>query len=804
MYLYFENKNIEINLVILNEEKNVYEKYVKDAIEKEIADMNLIYLMNSTIFLLDANKVKNKEVLYLKANLIIDAKKGSLENIMLEQEEEYLLKYNVKTKKNLEEEKQFEKYAMEEMNLKFKNSYGGFSEDGREYVIVDSVSTPSAWCNILANENFGTIVTQNLGGFSWYKNSRLNRISKWSNDTIIDTPSESIYVQDIDLGKYWRLGKGNHITVYGFGYSRYEQNKLDLKQQLDVFVSMKDNIKINLLKLKNNTNNIKNINLIYVLDLVLDEDEIKSNGNIVLNFNKEENLIYARNLYNSGIKNICYVYSSEKISSYTGNYDSINYACDKDLNFENSLGNKPCIAIKIEIEIKAFEEKEIAFVVGAENNKEDFKLNYKDIKYCKNEYINAKNYWATLLEKVRVKTPNDATNIILNGWAMYQTIASRLYAKSGFNQSGGAFGYRDQLQDSIGVKFLNVEMVKKQILKHASHQFIEGDVEHWWHEETSRGIRTRFSDDRLWLVYLCLQYIEFSGDKSILDINISYIEGNKLKEGQDEDYDVHLKSQIEESLYKHCLRAIDISINFGKNNLPLIGSGDWNDGFSTVGNKGKGESVWLGFFLYNILEEFTKIMRERQEDNKLINKYIDIKNKIRNALNSNGWDNDWYRRAFMDNGRILGSKENEECKIDSIAQSWSVISEAGDEDKQYKAMESLERYLIDEDTEIIKLLTPPFEKSDLEPGYIKAYLPGVRENGGQYTHAAVWAIIAFAKLNLEEKAHKYFNMINPIEHSLSKEKSDKYKIEPYVIPADIYGSESLLRKRRMELVYGFF
>ena len=804
MYLYFENKNIEINLVILNEEKNVYEKYVKDAIEKEITDMNLTYLMNNKIFLLEANKVKNKEVLFLKANLIIDAKKGSLENIMLEQEEEYLLKYNVKAKKNLEEEKQFEKYAIEEMNLKFKNSYGGFSEDGREYVIVDSVTTPSAWCNILANEEFGTIVTQNLGGFSWYKNSRLNRITKWSNDTIIDTPSESIYVQDVDMGKYWRIGNGNHITTYGFGYSKYEQNKLDLKQQLDIFVSINDNIKINLLKLKNNTNNIKKINLLYILDLVLDEDEIKSNGNIVLNFNKEENLIYAKNLYNSGIKNICYVYSSEKINSYTGNVSSVNYACDKDLNFENSLGNKPCIAIKMEIEIKAFEEKEISFVVGAEDKEEDFKLNYKDIEVCKNEYINVKNYWSTLLEKVRVKTPSDATNIMLNGWAMYQTIASRLYARSGFNQSGGAFGYRDQLQDSIGVKFLNIEMVKKQILKHAAHQFIDGDVEHWWHEETSRGIRTKFSDDRLWLVYLCLQYIEFCGDKGILDVKIPYIEGNKLKEGQDEDYDVHLRSQIEESLYKHCLRAIDVSIGLGKNSLPLIGSGDWNDGFSTVGNKGKGESVWLGFFLYNILEEFTKIMQEKQEDNELIDKYINIKNQIKNALNSNGWDNDWYRRAFMDNGKILGSKENEECKIDSIAQSWSVISEAGDEDKQYKAMESLEKYLIDENTEIIKLLTPPFETSDLEPGYIKAYLPGVRENGGQYTHAAVWTIIAFAKLNLEEKAHKYFNMINPIEHSLSKEKSEKYKIEPYVIPADIYGSESLLRKRWMELVYGFF
>lgn len=371
----------------------------------------------------------------------------------------------------------------------------------------------------------------------------------------------------------------------------------------------------------------------------------------------------------------------------------------------------------------------------------------------------------------------------------------------GFNQSGGAFGFRDQLQDSIGTKFLNPEIMRKQILKHAKHQFIEGDVEHWWHDETMRGIRTRFSDDRLWLVYLTIQYIEFTGDYSIWDIEIPYIEGKQLEEGKDEDYNIHVPSKIKETLYLHCIRAINISLKFGENGLPLIGSGDWNDGFSTVGNKGKGESVWLGFFLYEILNNFIKVMKTKQEKEDVINNYLEILNKLKKSLNKQGWDGRWYRRAYTDQGEVLGSSENEECKIDSIAQSWACLSNAGDNDKKYIAMEALEKHLINKDVGIIKLLDPPFENGKLEPGYIKSYLPGVRENGGQYTHAAIWAIIAFAKLKLEDKAYQYFNMINPIQHSNSKEKADKYKIEPYVIPADIYGSQNLVRERWMDMVY---
>ena len=332
--------------------------------------------------------------------------------------------------------------------------------------------------------------------------------------------------------------------------------------------------------------------------------------------------------------------------------------------------------------------------------------------------------------------------------------------------------------------------MKNQIIKHSKHQFVEGDVEHWWHDETKRGIRTRFSDDLLWLVYMVIEYIEFTGDKSILDVETSYLNGPILEENQDERYDKYLESDVKESIYLHCIRAIEKSLNFGENGLPKIGSGDWNDGFSTVGNKGRGESVWLGFFLYMILDKFEIICNERQ-DEELANKYEKIKNNLKKALNINGWDGRWYKRAFMDDGNILGSMENDECRIDSIAQSWSIISNAGDNDKKYISMESLENHLIDRENGIIKLLDPPFEKGKLEPGYIKAYLPGVRENGGQYTHASCWVIIAQTMLGFGEKALELYKMINPIEHSRTKEASKKYKVEPYVIPADIYGANNL-------------
>ena len=454
--------------------------------------------------------------------------------------------------------------------------------------------------------------------------------------------------------------------------------------------------------------------------------------------------------------------------------------------------------------------KELVLILGAEENSTDLKnmaYKYGKVSNCRQELENVKRKWKDLLETLQVYTPLESMNIMLNGWALYQTLTSRIIGRTGFYQSGGAYGFRDQLQDSLAFKYIEPEIMKKQILKHSQHQFIEGDVEHWWHEDTGRGIRTRFSDDLAWLPFLVEQYIKVTGDYRILEMETPYLDGNILEEHEEEKYDLYGASEFKENIFMHCKRAIDKAMNLGEHGLPKIGIGDWNDGMSTVGNKGKGESIWLGFFLYKVLVEFIPLcekMREKgkeiEYENKYykeinyedeIKKYKEMAEILKKNLNKYGWDGRWFKRAYTDDGDILGSIENEECRIDSIAQSWSVISNAGDNDKKFISMESLENHLVDRENGIIKLLDPPFENGKLKPGYIKAYLPGVRENGGQYTHAAIWAIIAEEMLGFGDKGTELYRMINPIEHSRTREAANKYKVEPFVIPADVYGSGNL-------------
>ena len=517
-------------------------------------------------------------------------------------------------------------------------------------------------------------------------------------------------------------------------------------------------------------------------------------------------MIIARKIYNSDeLNNVVYISSSEKIKSYTG--DKTKFLGDgglenpdglKTIRLDNNdaLGKKTCIAIELNVEIESFSNKKVSIILGAEENVDiatDVAYRYSNLQNCKTELQNVKNKWNELLGKVKVNTPYESLNIILNGWTMYQTISSRILGKTGFYQSGGAYGFRDQLQDAFSTRYIDSQILYNQILKHSRHQFIEGDVEHWWHDENDRGIRTRFSDDLLWLPYAVIKYINFTGDYEILNKKTTYLQGEELKENENEKYNKYISSNIEESIYEHCKKAIKRACNFGENGLPKIGIGDWNDGFSNIGTEGKGESVWLGFFLYIILKEFSKLIKQcKQEEIETSNWYENIAEKLKENLNKNAWDGKWYKRAFADNGDIYGSMENEECKIDSIAQSWSVISGAGDIEKKESAMKSLENHLVDNENGLIKLLDPAFDKSKLEPGYIKSYIPGVRENGGQYTHAAVWAIIAEAILGDGNKAVEWYKMINPIEHSRTKKEANRYKVEPYVMPADIYGNQNLL------------
>ena len=814
-YEYFRAKNIIIDLVILNEEKESYENYVKDAVQSAILNKNIAYLLNISGGIFCLNNIENKQekrLLEQRANLVINANCSSLKQYVEDMEARMLdnVKETGKDVENIYFNIEKEEQSIQNMdNLKYYNEYGGFSEDGKEYLITVNKNnkTPTVWSHILANKNFGTLTTEGMGGYTWKTNCRTNRLTSWSNNQVTDIPSEIIYLKDMETNKKWSLGfnpmpdENNYYITYGFGYAKYNHTSSQIKQTVEVFVPTEESVKINLITLENKNPQRKRLKLIYYIKPVIGENISNSNGNINIEYNQKSNLITAVNMIEKEPK-ILYVSSSEKINSYTGSRTSFEKnggisnpeGLDQiELNRENSYGEDGIIAVEFYVTIEAFETKKISLLLGEENTKEecqDIAYKYANISNCKDECINVKKYWENLVNRIQVKTPVESINILLNGWLMYQVIASRLYARTGFYQSGGAYGFRDQLQDTLGIKYVEPKIMRKQILLHANHQFEEGDVEHWWHEETNKGIRTRISDDLLWLAYVVCDYIEFTGDYSILEEQIKYKKGKVLAEGENERYDLYLDSNLQESIYNHCIRAIEKALKFGEHNLPKIGTGDWNDGLSNVGTKGIGESVWLGFFMYDVLNKFIPICRMKNDEEKA-KKYELIQEQLKKALNTYGWDNRWYKRAYTDFGDVLGSLQNEECRIDSISQSWSVISGAGDNDKKYIAMESLENHLVDKEIGIIKLLDPPFEKSKLEPGYIKSYLPGTRENGGQYTHSAIWTIIAEAMLNSNEKAYEYYRMINPIEHAKTREEAKKYKVEPYVISADIYGQGNL-------------
>ena len=812
-YEYFRIKDIDINIVILNDEINSYEQYVKDAVYSEILNKQLDYLQNHGIYLINASEISKREVnlLNITANFIINAQKGSMSTQIKEIEEEYISNSNNIAEEvfNGIEESEQEKIDDVE-NLKYDNEYGGFSDNGEEYNIKISKERklPTVWSHIMANEKFGTVVTQGLGGYTWSKNSRLNKLTAWNNNQVLDIPSEIIYVKDKKNGNIWSFNNSLNKkdikmnVTYGFGYAKYKMLYNGILQELQVFVPKEDATKINIIKFNNTTATKKELSIIYYLKIVMSEDELKSLG--FIDIKKDGNMVYAKKVYGNEFKNdIVYATSSESINSFTGNKNkfigsktliSPKGVSSINLDNESGIGEKPCIAIEIRVELEPYETKEISLVFGKEENiinAKDMSYKYSKISNCMEELKQVQQYWNTILNKIKVKTPIESVNIMLNGWSLYQTITSRLWGKTGYYQSGGAIGFRDQLQDTLALKYIDIKFMEEQIIKQCEHQFIEGDVEHWWHEETKRGIRTKFSDDLLWLCYIVAEYLEVTNNINFLDTEVPYLSGEILSKEIDERYDVYEQSNVKGSIYEHCIKSIEKSLDFGKDGIPKIGSGDWNDGFNTIGNKGQGQSIWLGFFLYDILNKFIPICKQKGEEQRAV-KYEEIALKLKKCLNTVGWDGRWFKRAFTDSGEILGSIENDECRIDSISQSWGIISGAADNDKKYIAVESLENHLIDKENGIIKLLDPPFDKGKIEPGYIKAYLPGVRENGGQYTHAAVWVIMALTYLGFGDKAEEYYKMINPIEHARTKETAQKYKVEPYVIPADIYGANNLI------------
>ena len=635
-------------------------------------------------------------------------------------------------------------------DLMYFNGFGGFSKDGKEYItrVTKNEKTPVPWSHILTNSKFGTLVTTNGGGFTWYGNSRENKIIAWRNDVILDTPSEKITLKD-DRNSWSAysneiLENDEYEVVYGFGYAKYIMLSKRYEQELNVFVTENPYQKVAILKIKNLDSKSKKINFKYEISPVLGVSKEYSGKHIVSEF--ENGCLKVFNRYSND-------YSEYNLYMKIITVDDSEI---KEIQSEDKSTNY--IGIECDIDFEANEEKEIVFVLDYRSieliTPDNSYLNYnftneiipkfENLCYYKQALEYIKTEWKNRLEKLQVTTPIDSMNIILNGWMIYQTLTSRIWGRASFYQSGGAFGFRDQLQDMLAILYIEPEMVRQQIIYHAKHQFKEGDVLHWWHPEKSNGIRTRFSDDLLWLVYVTCEYIEFTGDFEILLENIPFIEGRQLTENEDEIYIETKASEDVASLLVHCVKAINRSLEFGEHGLPKMGSGDWNDGMNTVG----GESIWLGFFLADIIKKFLMILKDNRFEDLINNysltnfnkqdfdelketyekKFFELQRNLDKA-----WDGRWFKRAYFKDGEALGSNQNDECKIDNISQSWSVISGAAKKDKQHIAMESVENYLVDHENMFIKLLTPAFCNTKMEPGYIKSYIPGVRENGGQYT-----------------------------------------------------------------------
>ncbi|WP_027625800.1 GH36-type glycosyl hydrolase domain-containing protein [Clostridium lundense] len=809
---YWSLKGLKVDLIMINLENTSYIQALQEAIRDLILSSHARDKENRAggVFCYNKSTMTEEDIKFIISigRLIIDPEKGSI-NAQLRRKES--LEYN-------EDALNCSKLEFKEKNIKldipklnYFNSLGGFNDEGDKYIIIldNYKNTPAPWINVISNGNFGFHISENGVSYTWYKNSRENKVTTWSNDPIKDSEAEELYIRDEVSGEIWSISPkpirdgGKYIIEHSYGYSNFKHKAYGIMGELTVFAAIEDSVKICIVKLTNNTDIERKLSLTYYAQLVLGVVPQQTAQYISTYVDKEKEYMYAQNPYSSSFGNlVAYlkVAGGEDIS-FTGNRGDFigkegfieNPQALKKVRLSGSVGAglDPCMAINSKVILKPDEEKYIVVLLGEDENINRIHSvieRYSDIEKVLRELEQVKDYWRDKLGKIQIETPDKTMDIIVNGWLMYQVIACRYWARTAFYQSGGAYGFRDQLQDSLAISYIEPQYTRNQILYSASRQFVEGDVQHWWHPVVDSGIRTRFSDDLLWLPYVTTQYINNTGDYSILDDVVPYLEDEPLKEGEDERYNIARKSDKAGSIYEHCIKAIDRSLKFGEHNIPLMGSGDWNDGMSTVGNEGKGESVWVGWFLYTILKDFINICNFKKDKDKE-EKYNEMLKFIIENIERNAWDGNWYRRAYFDDGTPLGSSENDEAQIDSLSQSWAVISGGGRESRAKEAMMSVERYLVKYDKGLVKLLTPAFDKSSLEPGYIKGYVPGVRENGGQYTHATVWYILALTMLGFNDKAWNIFNMINPINHTGSYLDCQRFKVEPYVITADVYAVE---------------
>ncbi len=807
---YLRYKGLTFDLVILNDIPSSYIQSLHDELLNLVRTSGEANLLDKDggVFIKRSDQISEADriLLHTVARVVIVTERGEFEDLLVRKPIESDLPKDFIPRGS---HRSYPEPSTALPNLTFFNGLGGFAQEGKEYVTIlgDGQWTPAPWLNVIANEkDFGFQVSETGAGFTWSVNSRENRITPWSNDTVSDPPGEVIYLRDEDSGTIWSptplpIRETEPYTIkHGQGYTIFEHLSHGIAQELLLFVPLDAPVKISLLRLHNRTNRRRKLSVTNYNELVLGFHRSQTVPFVITETDETQSTIFARNPYNNEFASrVAFIAASQNVSSLTcdrkeflgrnGNLANPAALRRERLSGRSGAGFDPCATLQTFIELEPNETREIVFLIGeAESHDEARNIvsKFREISTVKNSFDDILKYWDDLLGTIEVRTPDAALNTIVNRWLLYQSLVCRVWARSAFYQSGGAFGFRDQLQDVMSLVYAKPEIAREQILIAAAHQFKEGDVQHWWHPPTGRGVRTRFSDDLLWLPFVTSFYVNVTGDKSVLEEIVSFIEAPLLIEGQDDSYTQPQISTETATIFEHCARAIDRSLAVGEHDLPLMGSGDWNDGMSSVGNGGKGESVWVGWFLINTIADFLPFCREQKETERetIYSKHIE---DLKIALEQNAWDGNWFRRAYFDDGTPLGSAQNEECRIDSIAQSWSVISGAANPAQARRAMASVDEYLIRRGDGIVLLFTPPFDKSSLKPGYIKGYIPGVRENGGQYTHAALWTLIAFAMLGDGDKAGELFALLNPINHASTRAGLHKYKVEPYVAAGDVYG-----------------
>lgn len=833
-------RGLASDLVILNEHATSYQQEVQEALLEAVRSSLNAHLLDSSggVFVRRADLMPDEDriLLFTVARAVLVGGRGSLAQQIERKPRKLNLKADFVPRRAPVEPVPG---PTPQPRLEFWNGTGGFTADGHEYIIVlgDGQTTPAPWSNVVANPGFGFVVTESGGGYTWAGNSRENRLTPWSNDSVSDPVSEAVYLRDDDSGAAWtptpspiRL-PGAYTVRHGQGYSVFEFTAHGIASELTLFVPPEDPVKVYRLRLRNTGSESRRLTVMHYATLALGVSREASGPFIVTEIDSETGALLARNHYNNEFAGqVAFADATPRPRSVTaerrefigrnGTLAKPNALNRTGLSGQVGAGLDACTALEVRVVIEAGAETEVVFVLGEAADLADARrlIERYRVPAAVHEALDATHRtWNALVGSIRVETPDQGLDVLVNRWLPYQTIGCRVWARSGFYQSGGAYGFRDQLQDVAAAVYASPAIAREHILRAANRQFVEGDVQHWWHPPTGRGVRTRISDDLLWLPFVAMHYADVSGDTSIFDESVGFIESRPLAPGEDDAYLIPDESRERGSIFEHCVRAIERSLAVGEHGLPLMGAGDWNDGMNRVGNEGQGESVWMAWFLSTVLGRFAGVCDSRGEAERST-RYREHASAIVKAADEHAWDGDWYLRAFFDDGTPLGTAGGSECRIDSLAQSWSVISGGGAPDRQRRAMSSVDELLVHRGDRLVKLLTPPFDRSALEPGYIKGYVPGVRENGGQYTHAAVWVVLAYAMLGDGDRAGELFSMLNPVNHTSTRAGVARYKVEPYVVAADVYavaphtgrggwswytGSASWMYRVALESILGF-